>query len=221
MASRIFGVVVRPQSYVNFLYLFLAFPLGVAYFVFLVTGLSLGFGLLIVWAGIPVLVLVFLGTWALCRLERALAIGLLHEDIPRVRLSEADDPGDASTGNLSLVERLLVRTWRLLKRHLTNRLTWTGMLYLFMKFPIGIGSFVIAVTLIAVTLALFGAHTYYWVDDGIDFGIWQIDTLPEAFVLTAISIPMLFISLHLMNGAAYLSGKLASVMLGRLSAVSP
>ena len=165
--------------------------------------------------------LVFLGTWALCQLERGLAIFLLHEDIPAVKRSEAAGRGDVGAEDLSVVERLLVRTWRLLKRHLTNRLTWTGMLYLFMKFPVGVASFVIAVTFIAVTLAFLGAPAYYWVEDGIDFGIWQIDTLQEAVVLTAVGIPLVFISLHLMNGAAYLSGKLARVMLGRLSAVSP
>ena len=45
-----FSVVVRPQTYLNIFYLLLSFPLGIAYFVFLVTGLSVGFGLLIIWA---------------------------------------------------------------------------------------------------------------------------------------------------------------------------
>ena len=218
MANRIFGVVVKPQSYVNILYLFLSFPLGIAYFVYLVTGLSLGFGLLIVWAGIPILVLVFMGTWALCQLERALAIGLLHQDIPAVGRVEAKEHGDVGGQYLSVVERLLVQTWRLLRRHLTDRLTWTGTLYLWLKFPIGIASFVIAVTLIAVTLAFLGAPTYYRVDEGIDLGIWQINSLPEALVISLLGVPMMFISLHLLNGVAFLSGKLARVMLGRLSA---
>ncbi len=46
--KRFFGVVARGQSYLNMIYLLLAFPLGVCYFVFLVTGLSLGIGLLII-----------------------------------------------------------------------------------------------------------------------------------------------------------------------------
>ena len=65
-----FGVVAEPQSYINILYLFLSFPLGIAYFVFLVTGISLGFGLAIIWVGVPILVLVLAGSWALCQLER-------------------------------------------------------------------------------------------------------------------------------------------------------
>ena len=216
MASRIFGVVIRLQTYVNIFYLFLSFPLGIAYFVYLVTGLSVGFGLLIIWAGIPILVLVFLGTWALCRLERALAIFLLHEDIPEVRREGAAGSGDVGTQNLSAVERTLIGTWRLLRRHVTDRLTWTGMLYLFLKLPMGVASFVVAVTLIAVTGAFLGAPFYYWAGEGIELGVWQVDGLSEAIVLTILGIPMLFISLHVMNGVALLSGRLARVMLGRL-----
>ena len=55
------GVLIDPQSYVNILYLLLSFPLGIAYFVFLVTGISLGFGLLIIWVGVPILALFWLG----------------------------------------------------------------------------------------------------------------------------------------------------------------
>ena len=76
------GVAADPQSYVNILYLFLSFPLGIAYFVFLVTGISLGFGLLVIWVGVPILVLVLAGSWVLCQLERVLAVRLLNEDIP-------------------------------------------------------------------------------------------------------------------------------------------
>jgi hypothetical protein len=34
---KFFGVAARSQTYLNLLYLFLAFPLGLAYFIFLVT----------------------------------------------------------------------------------------------------------------------------------------------------------------------------------------
>ena len=48
-----FGVIAEPQSYINILYLLLAFPLGIAYFVFLVTGISVGAGLIIIWVVFP------------------------------------------------------------------------------------------------------------------------------------------------------------------------
>ena len=74
-----FGVVAEPRSYLNIVYLLLAFPLGTFYFVFLVTGLSLGFGLIITLVGIPILLLVLSGSWVLCRFERQVAITLLNE----------------------------------------------------------------------------------------------------------------------------------------------
>ncbi len=208
-----FGVIAEPQSYINILYLLLALPLGTAYFVFLVTGISVGAGLIIIWVGVPILALVLAGSWAMCEFERILAVSLLKEDIPRTirgRSTVTDDK------DLSSVERLFVGTWRRFKSHLADRLTWTGILYLFLKFPLGIASFVMAVTMISVTFALLGAPAYYWVGEGIELGIWQVDMLWEALILTLIGIPLVFVSLHLMNLTALVSGRLARVMLGKL-----
>ena len=213
---RFFGVVADPQSYINILYLLLAFPLGIAYFVFLVTGISVGAGLIIIWVGVPILALALAGSWLLCELERVLAIGLLKEDIPRTVREYLSGQVEADVQNLSSGERVFIGMWRRVKGYLSNRLTWTGMLYLFLKFPLGIASLVMVVVLVAVTGSLLGAPFYYWVDDGIDFGIWQVDKVWEALVLTIIGIPLVFISLHLMNGAAFLQGRLARVMLGKL-----
>lgn len=47
-------------------------------------------------------------------------------------------------------------------------------------------------------------------------GIWQIDALWEVLILTLIGIPLAFVFLHVMNGVAYLSGRLARAMQGRL-----
>ena len=58
LLGNIFGVFIQLQTYLNILYLLLAFPLGLGYFVFLVTGLALGLGLFITWFGIVILLLV-------------------------------------------------------------------------------------------------------------------------------------------------------------------
>ena len=84
-----FGVIVDPQSYKNILYLFLSFPLGIVYFVFLVTGISVGFGLIVIWVGVPILALVLAGSWVLCQFERVLAVSLLNENIPHVARKDA------------------------------------------------------------------------------------------------------------------------------------
>jgi hypothetical protein len=66
-----FGVIVDPQSYLNIVYLLVAFPLGTFYFVFLITGLSFGFGLFITLFGIPILLLVLGGSGELRAEESA------------------------------------------------------------------------------------------------------------------------------------------------------
>ena len=144
------GVVADPQSYLNIIYLLLGLPLGIAYFVFLVTGVSVGFGLVVIWVGVPILALVLLGSWALCQFERVLTNTLLNEDIPRVERLDTSSKPEASLG---AEERLFIGTWRRLKAHLSDRLTWTGIFYLLLRFPLGIGSFVMAVVLISVTAA--------------------------------------------------------------------
>ena len=207
------GVIAEPQSYLNIIYLLLGLPLGIAYFVFLVTGVSVGFGLLVIWVGVPILALVLLGAWAMCRFERVLTITLLKEDIPRVARVDTSRQAESSLG---AEERVLIGAWRRLKAHLSDRLTWLGILYLLLRFPLGIGSFVMAVVLISVTGSLLGAPAYYWVDEGIDLGIWQVDVLWEAILLTLAGIPAFFATLNLLNGAAFLSGKLARVMLAKM-----
>ena len=194
-----FGVVAEPRSYLNIVYLLLAFPLGTFYFVFLVTGLSLGFGLIITLFGVPILLLVFKGSWALCRFEREVAITLLNEDIP-----------------LSVSRPASGGLWSRVKALLKDRVTWTGVLYLFLKFPLGIVTFTISVTLIAVTVGLLAAPTYMWTSDSLVWGSWSFDPFPWSWILTIIGIPMVFISLHLMNAIAILFGRMTRLMLEKL-----
>jgi len=193
-----FGVVAEPRSYLNIVYLLLAFPLGTFYFVFLVTGLSLGFGLIITLVGIPSLLLVLSGSQVLCRFERQVAITLLNEDIPLPVSCPA-------SGGL----------WSRVKSLLKDRVTWTGVLYLFLKFPLGIMTFTIAVTLIAVTVGLLAAPTYMWTSVPLVCGSWSFDLFPWSWILTIIGIPMVFISLHLLNATAVVFGRMTRVMLGK------
>ncbi|MCK5645321.1 MAG: sensor domain-containing protein, partial [Anaerolineales bacterium] len=72
--GRFFKVVLSKQAYLNLLYLLAAFPLGIFYFVFLISGLSTGISLVIIWVGIPILLLVGIAWWGLANLERIMAI---------------------------------------------------------------------------------------------------------------------------------------------------
>ena len=206
--------IVHPQSYLNTLYLLLGLPLGTAYFIALVTGISLGFGLLVIWVGVPILLLMFAVSWALCRFERLLAIGLLKEDIPKAPSFRAADVSH----DLSGTEVLFVRAWRMLKSHLTSRLTWTGMLYLFLRFPLGVASFSVAVTLISISIGLIFAPTYMWASDPFEFswiglGDRTVDPFPWSWALTIVGVPALFVSVYLMNLLAFASGRFARALL--------
>ncbi len=218
--TPIVGVAVDPRSYVNIFYLLLSFPLGICYFVFLVTGVSLGIGLAVLWVGVPILLLVLGGSWLLCRLERALTIFLLNESIPPIARERRIDAGDDVLQQLGPVERLFIVGWRRFMAHVSDRLTWSGIFYLLLKFPLGTASFVVVVTLVSVTVALLGAPFYYWVGDGIDLGVRQVDELWEALILTLLGIPAAFITCNEINAAAFLSGKVARIMLGRLHYVA-
>ena len=196
-ARMVFGAFVRPQTYLNVLYLLLAFPLGLAYFVFLVVGLSVGFGLVIIWVGLPILLLVLAGSWVLTVFEREMAIRILKQEIPpmtRQDLSEA-------------------RVWTRVKAHLANRVTWTGMLYLLVKFPLGVASFVLTVVLVYLSLGFLSAPITYRFTT-VYFGSWDVDTLGEAFVLLPIGLLVGIVTPHVLNAVARISARFASLMLG-------
>lgn len=201
----------RGQTYLNALYLLLAFPLGLFYFVFLVTGLATGIPLIIVWVGLLVLALVFVAWYGFIAFERQMAIGMLREQIPPISYQ------DLSGKSL----------WQKFIATFSNPVTWKGLLYLLAKFPLGIFSFVVQVTLLSISAAFVGLPFYYqYVHSDIDMTVngvyyfnpaWLVDTLPEALIGCLIGILITVVSLHIFNGLAWVSGKFARVMLGNFS----
>lgn len=192
----------RGRSYLNFLYLALAFPLGLVYFVFLTVGLITGVGLTIIWVGLPILALVFAGSWGLMALERWTAIHLLGAEVPPM----APPPPVAPQG-----------FWKSVGAFFSNPVTWKGMAFLLLKFPLGIATFVVTVFLVAVTGAFLSApFTYGWGGMEIDFGVWylEVDTLGEALVCFLIGLVLSVVTLNLLNGLGALWKHLASFLLG-------
>lgn len=204
--GKFFGVIIRPQTYLNLLYLLLSFPLGLFYFTFLIIGLTAGIPLIIVWVGLLILALVYAVWYGLIYFERQMAIVLLREQIPPVTRQ------DMSGKSL----------WQQFTATLANPVTWKGLVYLLAKFPVGLASFVVLVTLLAVSLALVGMPFYYpTIHVDLDLGFWtpilKVDTLGEALIGSLLGIFATLISLHILNGMAWVSGKFAKVMLGNFS----
>ena len=107
--------------------------------------------------------------------------------------------------------------WGKLRALLTNPVTWKGIGYLTLKFPLGVVSFVVLVTLVALSLALLLAPFYYQLP-GVQIGWpggWEVDTLSETLVAAVVGAVLGLVSLHVFNGLALLWGWLARALLGR------
>jgi hypothetical protein len=200
------GVPLRRQTYRNLVYLALAFPLGLAYFVAVTTGLSTGLGLAVTLVGIPLLVLTVAGATALAGFEAKLATWLLGVEV--------DPPAvlhDLESADLRSLDGLVEAT----KRLLAAPTTWTSLLLVLLRFVFGLAAFVALVTATAVagmllTMPLFydaGSVTY-------TVGPYVVDTLGEALAGGALGVLVTLVSLHVLNGLARLGGFTTAALLG-------
>lgn len=202
--QRFFSVASQGQSYLNIVYLLLSFPLGLIYFVFLITGLSLGVSLAIIWVGIPILLLVLAAWWGMLLFEREIAVCLLHVDIaPLAR--EANPPQGM---------------WARIKATLVNPVTWKGLFFLIARFPLGILAFVIVVTWFSLTASLIAAPFIYSVAS-INIGAGRVASLSDALLCAVIGLVIGFAGMHLMNLVAYVYGQFARLMLDTTRSSAP
>lgn len=201
---------IEARSYTNLLFLVLAFPLGLTYFIFLTVGLSLGVGLTLIWVGLPILALVFAGSWGMTALERQLAIHLLGAVVPPMSPRAPADPS-APRG-----------FWRTVGEFLGNPVTWKGMGYLLIKLPLGVVTFAVATFLFSLTAAFLLAPFAYPLGlmevDGL---VFAIDGPWSALLCGVIGLLIGFLSLHAMNGLAWIWRVLASAMLGSEQFAAP
>ena len=186
----------RRQTYLNLVYLLLAFPLGLAYFLFLAIGLAVGFALILALVGIPILLLVHLAAWALMNLERWLAIRLLGVVIPP--MSPVDPQGPM---------------WRRLIGKATDPSMWTGMFFLLAKLPLGLAAFLLTVLLLGVSIAFTAAPVLH-LAFAIPVGSWSVDSLGESLLLAPLGVLIAVLSVNALNYTASLYGRFARLMLG-------
>jgi hypothetical protein len=185
--KNIFGVAVRGRTYTNLLYLLLAFPLGLAYFVFLVVGIALGVGLYVMVIGLPLLILTLLAWRQLVKLERLQSNGLLGARIePETILRWSGDKN----------------AWRWFRSRLASPVTWKGLVYLFLKFPLGLLAFVLLVVLGAFSLALISIPFIYQ-HVNIEIGRSVDLTMPQALSFMVLGLFLALFSLHIWNGLAF------------------
>jgi hypothetical protein len=208
LMSRFFGVVVRPATWLNVIFQVLSFPLGLFYFVFLVTGLSLGIGLVVVWMGIPILLVVAGAWWLFAAFERLQAQYLLH----------------ATVGPPPRAWETVNGVWAKLKAHFGSAATWKDLVYLLGKMAFGVISFSLLVTLGSIVAWLIAfpfaaalhVHLISWGNgQGWTPALWLgILAIPGAFMA-------LILSLHIINGWGWVCARWAEAMFARASAEAP
>ena len=203
---RFFGVVARPQSYRNVVYLLLGLPLGIIWFTVLVAALSTSLSLVVVaLLGIPMLFAMWYVIRAFANVERRVADALLEQDIPPVPIAPVQP------GNL----------WTRLKAMSADRARWRELGYLIMRFPAGVATFVVAVTALTVPAVVAYAPIHARYVDG-SFGNWFWSSELEHFAarspwswgLVPLGLLMLFGALHVMNGLAKACGRWTARQLG-------
>lgn len=199
-----FKVITQGQTYMNMLYLLLSFPLGIFYFVFLVTGISLGLGLAITLLGIPILLSILLLGRVFAGFERQLTEIMLGIDITNIPIKQPKG------------------IWKKIQSYLKDSFTWKSLAYLFIKFPSGIISFVILVVFITVPFAFIATPFF--------FHLWNIGLINGEFmtgpfifmrtywftiILGIMGVFMLFLAMHTFNGFAWVFGLLTKSLLER------
>lgn len=202
-AQTVLHPFVERRTYLALLYSLLGLPLGIFYFSFIVTGLSLGLGLLITLAGIPVLVLTLAACRGLAQLERTLATSLLDAPMPRVD-SRPDE------GSL----------WRRLVLQIRSADTWRELGYLLLRFVTGTASFSIAVTVVAggVYYGLVYPFLVVFVPSaGTNFGSWEVNSFQRALILVPPGLVLLLLTPTILNTLGGVERAFATACLGRIS----
>jgi signal transduction histidine kinase len=120
------------------------FPLGIAAFVAVVTGLSLGAGLLVIWVGVAVLAVALLVARGFASVERAMMPAVLRRELPRPVYLRPEG------GRV-----------RQLMTPLRDPQTWLDALHGIVAFPLAILGFVVTVTFWALALG------------GLTYGAWD------------------------------------------------
>jgi hypothetical protein len=171
-----------PRAWGAIVYLWLAFPLGLVWFIGMAVGLLTGVALTIVWVGFLVLAATFAAIWGAEGLERRLAIALLGARVSERRRRPA--PGAGWRAQIGSV--------------LGGPAFWKGMLFLGLRLPFGLLGWIFSlVSLLVPTIFMLVPWAVITGHGDLDFDLWIVDDLWSAWLLSALGLVLLVISFHL------------------------
>lgn len=194
--GRFFGVLADPLAYSSLFYLLLSLATGIFYFTWAVTGLSLSLGLCVLIIGIPFAVFFISTVRALSLVEGRLVETMLGVRMPRRPLyADRGKPFGTRVKNM-----------------FTDPRTWSTLLYMVLKLPLGIVYFTLTITGLSFSIALaispltkatIGIGIVNYDDVAIAPPLWALPvTLP-------LGVALLCLTLHMARGIGQLQGQLA------------
>ena len=93
--------------------------------------------------------------------------------------------------------------------------TWRDLSWLIVHSVVGFAFGVAAITLVATVLGTAVLPLWYWsIPDGVDWGIVNIDTLPEAIAAAFLAIPLGAITIVVLRWLAWTEALIATALLG-------
>jgi signal transduction histidine kinase len=193
------GALLR-QLGLDTVYLLLALPMGILTFTVVVTGWSVGLGLLITLIGVPIAMITIQISRGLAWVERRRAALVLGEPIQGVYKAP-------TTGRI--IDRL--------KALFSDPSTWKDLAWHLLLLPVGIADFVVAVTAWSASLGTLTVPAWWWAipaSDPMEIGPLQIDSWGDAWLSFAIGIVALPVAAALVRGTAAGSAALGRVVLG-------
>jgi len=206
-----FAAIADPRAYGALLYMLLSLATGIFYFTWVVTGLSLSAGFMILIFGIPLALLFLASVRVLAHIEGRIVETLLGVRMPR-RLPARPD------AELTL--------WSRIKAMLSDPRTWTAMLYMVLHLALGVVYFTIAVTGLSLSISLIfcpvlkllGVEGFMHIDSDIQF--LGAETYFNDPVVLLLMIPLgallLLATLNLAKLIGTLHGRFAEKVLVRL-----
>lgn len=179
-------------------HLLLNLPLGIVYFVLLVTGLSVGTGLLVTLMGIPILI----GTGWMIRtlgnIERARLNGFLGSALRDPYRHEAPETGWIA--RLAAIGK--------------DPATWRDFLFLIIRMPMGIFTFTITLVTWVVGIVFLCSPILYWIGlFRVNVGPWTFDGPVAALMTTAAGVPLTLLAIGVTRGLARLEVVLGAALL--------
>jgi uncharacterized membrane protein len=202
--GRFFGVYADPRAYTALLFMLLAYITGIFFFIWTIVGLAMSMGFMVLIIGLPFFLL-YLGSIRLFSLvEGRIVEVLLGERMPRRPVHPTDK-------SRPIMERL--------KGVFTDPRTWSTILYMILKLPLGIIDFVLVVAFGATSLSLilspfstiFSHGEMFWIDiDGYD-----LLTIPWAVtpILVVLGVVLFACLMHIAKGMGWVQGHLAKALL--------